>query len=209
MHLQRSALAVVLAPLAVVLAPLALAGAAGGTQASCVPAAATTLRSAGAARIYSEGSVLYGCLGARQTRLGPLRGTLPSPATRIVLYALSSGYAGVDTLDMGTDTASSTVSLVSLRTGATIAAAPATTPELRAESFATVTSMAVNATGTLAWIGERGAIGVTTPTFEVHALNAARSRLLASSATIAPKSIGLRGRKLSWRDGGHTRSATL
>ena len=195
--------------LAVVTVPLALAATAGAAPASCVPAAAKTLRASGAARIYSEGSVLYGCLGARRTRLGTLRGTVPFPATRIALYTLSSAYAGIDTAQMGVDTFSSTVSLVNLRTGATLATAPGTTPERRAESFISVTAMVVGAKGTLAWIGERSAIGVPHPTYEVHTLNAARNRLLAASATIASGSLRLHGETISWREGGHTRSATL
>jgi hypothetical protein len=202
MHTQRSALAVVLVP-------LALAATAGATSASCVPAAAKTLRSSGAARIYSEGSILYGCLGTRRTRLGPLRGTVPFPATRVALYALSSRYAGIDRVQMGVDTFKSAVLLVDLRTGNSVATAPGTTPEPRPESFITVTAMVVDAKGTLAWIGQRSAIGVPAPTHEVHALNAARDRLLASSATIAVKSLRLRGETISWREGGHTRSATL
>lgn len=199
---QRSALAVVVVP-------LALAATAGASGASCVPAAGKTLRSSGAARIYSVGSGLYGCLGARRTRLGPLRGTVPFPATRITLYTLSSGYAGTDRLQMGVDTLNSTVSLVNLHTGATVGTAPGTTPERRAESFITVTAMVVDAKGTLAWIGERSAIGVPAPTYEVHALNAARDRLLASSATIVATSLRLHGETFSWRQGGHVRSATL
>jgi hypothetical protein len=195
--------------LAVVTVPLALAATAGAAPASCVPAAAKTLRASGAARIYSEGSVLYGCLGARSTRLGILRGTVPFPATRVTLYTLSSAYAGIDTAQMGVDTFSSTVSLINLRTGATLATAPGTAPERRAESFITVTAMVVDAKGTLAWIGERSAIGVPHPTYEVHTLNAARNRLLAASATIASTSLRLHGERISWRDGGHTRSATL
>lgn len=202
MQLQRSAVAVVIVG-------LALAGTAGASPASCAPAAAKTLRASGAARIYSEGSVLYGCLGPRRTRLGTLRGTVPFPATRIVLYALSSGYAGIDTVQMGVDTFASTVSLVDLRTGATLATAPATTPERRAESFVSVTAMVLDAKGTLAWIGRRSAIGVPHPTYEIHALNAARNRLLASAEDISPTSLRLHGETLSWQAGGHSRSATL
>jgi hypothetical protein len=202
MHLQRSALAVVVVP-------LVLAVGAGATSASCVPAAARTLRVSGAARIYSQGSVLYGCLGTRRTRLGPLRGTVPFPATRVTLYALSDRYAGIDRVQMGVDTFNSAVSLVDLRTGATLATAPAAAPEPRPESFITVGSMVVDARGTLAWIGQRSAIGVPAPSFEVHALNAASDRLLAAGAAIAAKSLTLRGETISWREHGRTRSATL
>jgi hypothetical protein len=194
---------------AVVLASLALAGGASATPTSCAPTAAKTLRASSAARIYSQGTQLYGCLGARRTRLGSLRGTVPSPATRIALYALSSRYAGIDKVDMGVDTLSSIVALIDLRTGARIATAPATTPKQRPESFITVTAMVVDPNGTLAWIGERSAIGVPQPTFEIHALNAARDRLLASSAKIAPKSLRRHGETLSWNNDGHTKTATL
>ena len=186
--------------LAVVIAPLALAASAGAAPVSCVPAAAKTLRSSGAAHVYSEGSVLYGCLGARRTRLGTLRGTVPFPATRITLYTLSDGYAATDTVQMGVDTFSSTVALVDLRTGATLATAPGTTPERRAESFITVTSMAVNDTGTLAWIGRRSAIGVLQPTYELHALTAGHN-VVVSSGTIPLVALRLGEKKLSWREG--------
>ena len=193
MPLQRSAVAVVIVG-------LALAATAGAAPASCAPAAAKTLRASGAARIYSKGSVLYGCLGARRTRLGTLRGTVPFPAARIVLYALSGGYAGTDTVQMGVDTFGSTVSLVDLRTGATLATAPATTPERRAESFITVTSMAVNATGTLAWVGRRSAIGVSSPTYELHALTAGHN-VVVSVGTIPLVALRLGEKRLSWREG--------
>jgi hypothetical protein len=194
---------------AIVLAPLALAIGARAAPASCVPTAAKTLLKSGSARLYSQGTQLYGCLGSRRTRLGALRGTVPFPATRIALYTLSSRFAGIDSADMGVDTFSSTVALFDLRSGARIATAAATTPERRAESFLTVASMVVDVKGTLAWIGQRSAIGVTTPTFEVHALNASGNRLLASGAQIAPKSLRLHGETLTWQAGGQTRSATL
>jgi hypothetical protein len=202
MHRQRIAAAIVLAP-------LVLAIGARAAPASCVPSAGKTLLTSGPARLYSQGAQLYGCLGSRRTRLGALRGTVPFPATRIVLYALSSRFAGIDNADMGVDTFSSTVALFDLRSGARIATAAATTPERRAESFLTVTSMVVDVKGTLAWIGQRSAIGVTTPTLEVHALNAAHNRLLASAADISPKSLRLHGETLTWQAGGHTKSTTL
>jgi len=183
-----------------VIVPLVLATGAGGASASCVPAAAKTLRASGAARIYSQRSVLHGCLGTRRTRLGPLRGTVPFPATRVTLYALSNRYAGIDTVQMGVDTFSSEVALVDLRTGAKVATAPATTPERRAESFIMVTSMAVNDTGTLAWIGRRSAIGVPQPTYELHALTAGHN-VVVSAGTIPLVALRLDEKKLSWREG--------
>ena len=120
MHRQRSAAVGVLAL-------LALAGSAGAAPASCAPTTSMPLRASGAARIYSQGPALFGCLGARRTQLGSLRGTVAFPARRVVLYALSPRYAGVDTVQMGVDTFASTLTLVELQTGATVAKAPATT----------------------------------------------------------------------------------
>jgi hypothetical protein len=111
---------------------------------------------------------------------------------------------------MGVDTFSSSVAIVDLASGATLASAPATTRERRAESFIEVTALAIDPGGTLAWIGSRSAVGVRRPTYEVHALSpAGRDSLLASSPRIAPRSLRLRGTTLSWREDGHPRSATV
>ena len=196
--------------LAVVIVPLAFAASAAAAPACCVPAAAKLLRSAGAARIYSQGGVLYGCLGARRTRLGTLRGTVPFPARRVALYALSGGYAGIDIAQMGVDTFTSTVALVDLRTGATVATAPG--DDSRAQSRV-VHHRAVRwrSTPTARSPGSAGAArsGSPSPPTRCTRSNAARRRLLASSATIAAGSLRLSGDTLSWRDGGRTRSATL
>jgi hypothetical protein len=188
---------------------MALASSAGANPAGCVPAASTPLRASGAARIYSQGSALFGCLGPRRTRLGSLRGTLPFPARRVVLYALSPRYAATDTVDMGVDTLASTVALIDLESGKTTATAPATTPERAAESFVSVTAIRVNATGTLAWIGKRSAIGALEPIYEVHALLAGKDRLLASTRAIRPSALQLHANALSWLTGGHKHSTTL
>jgi hypothetical protein len=204
MALTRIAALIVIGSLALALSA-ALAGAA---PAGCVPSGSKPLRASGPARIYSRGAMLYGCVGSRRTLLGSLQGTTPFPARRVTRYALSSGYAATDTVDMGVDTLASSVTLVDLRTGATIATAPATTPESRPESFLTVTAIAVNANGAAAWIGERSAIGQRKPVYEVHALVGADNRLLAS-ATAKLAALRLQGNKLSWQAAGQTHSATL
>ena len=174
-----------------------------------MPAGATVLSRSGPSSLYSRGGRLYGCLPSRTTALGALSATVPAPATRVARYVLRGPYAAIDTTEMGVDTFSSTVAVVDLRSGATIASAQATSPPRRPESFVSVAAMAIDPHGTLAWIGERSAIGVPTPTFEVHALTAAGNRLLASSAHIAPKSLRLHGETLTWQAGGQTTSTTL
>ena len=193
----------------IVVGSLALSAAlAGAAPAGCVPSGSRPLRASGPARIYSRGTVLYGCVGSRRTLLGSLRGTAPFPARRVTLYALSARYAATDTVDMGVDTLASSVAVVDLRTGATIATAPATTPPNRPESFLTVAAIAVNANGAAAWIGQRSAIGQPKPVYEVHALVGGRNRLLATT-TAKVSALDLEGDKLSWQAGGQTHSETL
>jgi hypothetical protein len=166
--------------------------------------------SAGAARMYVLSGGLYGCLGARRTRLGAAPSARPLASVRVALFALSPGYAGIATATTGVDTFSSVVSVVDLRSGATLASAPATTPERRAESFVTVRSIAVDPRGTVAWIGARSAVGAFTAVYEVHTLTrGGRERLLASSTEIAPGSLRLDGETLHWLAEGRTASATL
>ena len=203
--MQRARMAAVVA-----IGSLAVAAAtAGAAPTGCVPSGSRPLRASGPARIYSRGARLYGCVGSRRTLLGSLRGSAPFPARRVtLLFALSSRYAATDTVDMGVDTLSSSVTLVDLRTGATVATAPATTPANRPESFLTVTAIAVNANGVAAWIGKRSAIGQPKPVCEVHALVGAKDRLLASGTTKVA-ALHLQGNKLSWQAAGQTHSATL
>lgn len=204
MRVKRSAAALVVTPVI-----LALAASGAGATGSCAPAGSKTLAVAGSARLYSHGGALFACLGARRTRLGAVSPTRPFPATKIALYALSARYAALDRTDMGVDTFASTVTLVDLRSGATVATAAATTPENRAESFVTVGSIVVDAKGTMAWIGRRSAIGALTPTLEVHTLSATAARLLASAGDIDATSLKLNGETLTWRQGGARRSAIL
>ncbi|MGD0386044.1 MAG: hypothetical protein ABSB73_07895 [Solirubrobacteraceae bacterium] len=188
---------------------VALASSAGAAPASCAPPASKTLRASGAARIYSVGSELFACLGARRTALGTLRGTVASPARRVVLYTLNRRYAAVDTVEMGVDTLASTVTLFDLSTATALASAPATTPARAAESFVSVTELAVNATGTLAWIGRRSAVGTSTAVYELHVLTAHHETLIATGTGVIDSMI-VKPTTLSWRFGsGPRRSISL
>jgi hypothetical protein len=178
---------------------VAAASGAGAAPASCVPSGINTLRASGAARTYSRAGVLYACLGRRQTRLGSLRGSVPFPARRVALYALSPRYAAVDTLEMGVDTLASTVALIDLRSGRTLERAPATSPERAAESFSTVTEMKVNGNGVLAWIGRRSAIGDPQPVYELHILAPRRAAGVSAHSTIALVDLALSEKQLSYR----------
>jgi hypothetical protein len=88
--------------------------------------------------------------------------------------------------------------------------APAVTGRLRPESYSQVASLVLKPDGAVAWIGTGNSIishgaGAT----EVHAIARDRSRLLDSGSAIDSQSLRLRGSRLSWRNGGQTRTATL
>jgi hypothetical protein len=188
------------------LALVAGASSAGASSQACVPKGFEALRASGPARVYTHGSALFGCLGARTTRLGTLGGTSPFPARRVVLYALSSRYVGVDTVDMGVDTLASTVTLFDLATGRQVASAPATTGEPAAESFSSVTRMKVNRIGVLAWVGRRSAVGALQPMYELRVI--ANGRIGAIAAGGVPLVLlALNDRRLLYRFSGRARKS--
>jgi len=168
--------------------------------AGCAPAGSRVLASSGTARLYSAAGTLYGCLGTTRTRLGALASRAHFERTRVAAYALSGRFAGLDVAQMGIDVFSSSVMVIDLKTGRSVATAPATSPEHRAESFVTVHGMVIDPAGTLAWIGERSAVGALTPVYEVRTLGRAGDRLLDSGAHIRPGSLTLHGRLLGWED---------
>jgi hypothetical protein len=171
-------------PIAAIAALALVAGAssAGASSQACVPGGFEALRASGPARVYTNGSALFGCLGTRTTRLGTLRGTTPFPARRVALYALSARYVGIDTVDMGVDTLASTVTLFDLATGRQIASAPATSPERAAESFSTVAAMKVDGIGVLAWVGRRSSIGALKPVYELRVIAKGRTGGIAAGS---------------------------
>ncbi|HEX4034774.1 MAG TPA: hypothetical protein VHX66_10050 [Solirubrobacteraceae bacterium] len=161
------------------------------------------------AGLYSSLGVLYGCDGSRRTRLGVLRTTPLAPATRIARYALAGRFAAIDLTQMGVDNLDATVAVYDLRSGRRVASAPGTTPENRAESFISVSALAVNSQGVLAWIGRRSAVGVLEPTYELHVLRAGMNTTLATNTA---KLAGLRlsATAVSWTDaGGRRHSARI
>jgi hypothetical protein len=196
---------------AVIAGPTIVSGAnvAAAVVQACPPATATVLERSGSARLYSSGGQLYGCLGMQTTRLGALAVRGHFGSTRVAHFALAGHYAGIDTADMGIDTLDATLGVFDLATGHRTAIAAATSPENRAESFISASSLAIDSAGTLAWVGARSAVGAFTPIYEVRTLGARGDQLLDSGAHIKAGSLTLRGHRLSWSDGGHERQAEL
>lgn len=79
-------------------------------------------------------------------------------------------------------------------------------PEPPTEGIGTVVALVVKSDGSVAWI-----VG-TDPedgTYQVHALDATGSRVLATGANIDPSSLALAGSTLFWTQGGKPASAVL
>jgi len=197
-HLSAAALALVI-----------LAATATAATPGCAPSGAKVLLASKLARVYSLGTTLYGCTDGRQTKLGALKGTTAAPATRITRYLLAARYVAFDTVDMGVDTFSSTVTLIDLVNGVR-ADSPAAPSSPRPESFKTATAMVIDADGIVAWIGQSSAIGQPKPQYYVRALTATAS--FGQQATAGnPTALRLSGHQLSWRNGpsGPTTTKTI
>jgi hypothetical protein len=186
-----------------VLAALALAAPlASAATPGCAPLGAKILKASGSARVYSANGSYYGCLGTRRTRLGALAGTTPiapaSPATRIAHLALAAPYVALDSVQIGVDNLASKVTVIDLRSGATVASAAAAKTPARAESFITVTEMALNANGVLAWVARIGAVGQPQPNYELHLLEHGDQTVAAGTIPIIDLAL-TRGR-VGWSE---------
>jgi hypothetical protein len=91
-----------------------------------------------------------------------------------------------------------------LRTGRTLHDTPITASEIpQAETFV---SMVAKSDGAAAWIVETGGyVG----RYQVHAVDANGSRVLAVGSEIEPRSLALAGNALYWTQGGKPMSASL
>ena len=89
------------------------------------------------------------------------------------------------------------------------------TPHPGTVGIGNVVSLVVKSDGAVAWIAEDGEVvspsnpSVKVSAFEVEAVDASGSRLLASGAEIEPHSLALAGSTLYWTQGGKSMSATL
>lgn len=199
--------------LLVALVPLAACGSssaqstAGAARARCGPAGGQTLASSSSARAYSYHGAVYGCAGTHQYRLGRsdrcLGTTGVGPVTvtaRLVAYAARS---------CGIDTSTSQVVVRRLSDGKQLAAYPASSLTLGAESFSTVGSIVVDRSGHVAWIVSMSSIGTHRHGVQVLTSGRTQARVLDSSRNVDPHSLRRNGSKVTWTDGGSKRSATL
>jgi hypothetical protein len=208
-----SGIAAVVAAAAVALGGATPAASSG--QGGCYPAGVRQLARDAVARVYEAGTPAGGPrLGGTAVYACYLRRGHPvalAPAggfTRVGPVALAGPVVAYASAAMGVDTSSSTVSVLNLASGArrTLTAA---SPPRRPESFTAVSSLVVTARGSVAWIASRSGVGQPQTTYEVRRSDASGSALLDSGTSIASSSLRRAGAKITWIDGGRTRSAPL
>jgi hypothetical protein len=192
---------------------LAIAGAApasGRGTPPCGPPGASTLAADAQARVYSSGGV-FGCTRGSSAPVA-LGGSTTSclGSVRIGPAALAGVTAAYAAERCGIDTGSTNIVVRRLSDGHQLANVAAGTPP-GPESYTTVTAIVLRGSGAVAWIAVSRSLGAKEDRTEVWRLvRGSRRRLDVSNAgSIAPRSLRLRGRRLTWRESARTRSATL
>jgi hypothetical protein len=180
------------------------------SRAACGTTAAHTVASSAAARVYRTGDAVYACLrsGGRSVRLGgtACRGRGGAVGT----IALAGDVVAYELHYCSVDTGSAAVAVRGLRRGTPLHRESAWSGGTMApESFVHVTSLLVTPSGSVAWIASNESIVRHQAAFQARAVDRRGPRLLDAGERIRPRSLRLRGRRLSWRDGGTTRTATL
>jgi hypothetical protein len=108
----------------------------------------------------------------------------------------------------GVDTGFTQVLVRNLHSGKRLSAATAVASP-GPESFASVDSLVARSDGSAAWIAQASSLGNHQKTVEVRRIDAHGESRLDSGTAIAPRSLRLRGTRLSWTHGGQPRSAIL
>lgn len=176
---------------------------------SCGPRSAKTIAADPVARVYRSGDTVYGCSSrtGRRTTLGQTS-ISAKDRTRLGLVRLAGSYAAFASSTFGVDSGGAEVSVVRLSDGRRVRTGQAVDQGL-VESVQSVPSLVVRSDGAVAWIGQVRSIIGRGEQLEVHRADRRGAALLDRGADIAPRSLRLRGRRLSWRDGSSTRTSTL
>jgi hypothetical protein len=189
-----------------------------GGRGFCGPAGAKTLAADGRVRVYVLHEAVYGCSVAlgRSFHLGHSTRSIREP--RVGPVAVAGDLAAHGMQRFGVDTVQASVVVRRLTDGKVLEELPATRT-VGAESFQSIGSVVVRASGAVAWIGSQTSIiggrrGVT----EVHADGAGGNRVLDAASTrparpagaiIEPASLRLHGTRLTWVLGTTTRHGIL
>jgi hypothetical protein len=174
----------------------------------CEPFQAHTLASDRAAVVYSLDGEAYGC--SRPTgptyKLGSVK--LCIGATRVGPFALAGDVVAYGSETCGVDSSSSQAIARNLESGHTLRREPATSRTL-VEQEGGLQSIVVKADGSIAWIAAEQSLGNHGRLLQVRKDDRGGDTLLSSSLAVLPSSLKLHGSRLTWRDAGKLRSATL
>jgi hypothetical protein len=174
----------------------------------CEPFAAHTLASDSAAVVYSLDGAAYAC--SRPTgptyKLGSVR--LCIGAARVGPFALAGDVVAYGSEACGVDSSSAEVIARSLASGHVVRREPATSVSL-VEQEGGLRSIVVKPDGSLAWIATERSLGNERRLLQVRRDDRGGDTLLSSSLAVLPSSLKLHGSRLTWRDAGRLRSATL
>jgi hypothetical protein len=178
--------------------------------ARCGPARAHSLAGNSLVRVYASGGFVYGCSVRthRTTRLG--RSNRCIAASRAGPAAVAAELTGYGLERCGVDTGTGEVIVRRLSDGRVLRTLDATQGLLRPESYQTVLSVVIKPDGGVAWTARTSSLGGGQAQLEVLAADAGSgARLLDSGARVAPASLSLHDSRLTWKDDGQIRSATL
>jgi hypothetical protein len=187
-------------------------GTAGGSAAAgrtCGPSAGETLARDSRARVYALSGSVYGCTvsGRHAYRLGSAARTIREG--RVGPVALAGIDVAFGLTSYGVDTGSAQVVVRRLSDGRQLHSDPAVSRFAAVEAYQSVDAVVVKADGAVAWIAAEQSIVRHAGTTEVQKHDSRGRALLDQSAGIDTRSLRLHGSRLSWRDGGRTRTATL
>jgi hypothetical protein len=161
--------------------------------------------------VYASAGFVYGCSATtrRTTRLG--RSNRCIAASRAGPAAVAVELAAYGLESCGVDTGSGEVVVRRLSDGRGLRTLDATQGPRRPESYQSVSSIVVRRDGAVAWVARASSLGGGgQSSLQVLAADAGSgARLLDSGAGIAPASLALHGSRLTWKDGGQSRSASL
>jgi hypothetical protein len=147
---------------------------------------------AGSRRAYRLGRT-GACIGSRSVAAVAVTG-------RVAAYAVNS---------CGIDASSTEVKVQRLSDGKVLSTQPALSGTAGPESLQSVTSIIVNRSGRAAWIVTSHSIVAHQQTVEVVEQSGRHTRVLDNGAAIRTDSLRLQGSKLSWKQGGRTKTATF
>ncbi len=174
----------------------------------CEPFQAKTLASDRAAVVYSFHGSAYACL--RPTgpsyKLGSVR--LCIGTTYAGPFALAGDVVAYGAKTCGVDFSSTEAVARNLKTGRVLHREPATSHTL-VEQEGGLQSIVVKPDGSLAWIATEQSLGNERRLLQVRKDDRGGDRQLDSSLAVTPSSLKLHGSRLTWRDAGELRSATL